>query len=52
MKNSRIGKLLAAALFVPLLLGAFVAIKPEANQLGARQLMTDFPVPWPGVTAG
>ena len=50
MKNSRIGKLLAAALFVPLFAGAIVALAPQSVRVGVQQIANG-PTPWPSVTS-
>ena len=49
MKNSRLGKLVVAALFVPLLAGAFVALAPQATRAGVQQIAAG-PVAWPPST--
>jgi hypothetical protein len=51
MKNTRIGKLVVAALFVPLIAGAFVSFTPQSNRISTPQQMADTPTPWPGMNS-
>jgi len=50
MKSSRICKFFLAALFVPLTMGAFVALAPRLTQTNAVGQIANGPVPWPPTT--
>ena len=49
MKNSRIGKLLVAVLFVPLVVGAIVARAPRLTRTNAVRQTANGPVPYPPI---